>query len=77
MCECLEVSRSSYYDWCEGKLSSRQAANEQLDVAINNVYQFHGGKYGSPRICRDLKDKGIKPSRGAPHHPQTQGKIER
>ena len=60
MCECLEVSRSSYYDWCEGKLSSRQAANEQLDVAINNVYQFHGGKYGSPRICRDLKDQGIK-----------------
>jgi transposase InsO family protein len=36
-----------------------------------------GSSYVSGDLAEWLKDKGMKHSRGAPCHPQTQGKIER
>lgn len=36
-----------------------------------------GSSYVSGDLAEWLKDKGMKHSRGAPYHPQTQGKIER
>jgi len=37
----------------------------------------NGASYVSGDLAQWLKDKGMKHSRGAPYHPQTQGKIER
>ncbi|MCV2895008.1 IS3 family transposase [Lentibacter sp. XHP0401] len=37
----------------------------------------NGSSYVSGDLAEWLKDKGMKHSRGAPYHPQTQGKIER
>lgn len=37
----------------------------------------NGSSYVSGDLAEWLKDKGIKHSRGAPYHPQTQDKIER
>jgi len=37
----------------------------------------NGSSYVSGELAEWLDDKGIKHSRGAPYHPQTQGKIER
>ena len=37
----------------------------------------NGSSYVSSDLADWLKDKGMKHSRGAPYHPQTQGKIER
>jgi transposase InsO family protein len=37
----------------------------------------NGSSYVSDDLAEWLKDKGMKHSRGAPYHPQTQGKIER
>ena len=37
----------------------------------------NGSSYVSGDLAQWLKDKGMKHSRGAPYHPQTQGKIER
>ena len=37
----------------------------------------NGSSYVSGDLAAWLKDKGMKHSRGAPYHPQTQGKIER
>ena len=37
----------------------------------------NGTSYVSSDLADWLKDKGMKHSRGAPYHPQTQGKIER
>jgi transposase InsO family protein len=37
----------------------------------------NGSSYVSGELAEWLKDKGMKHSRGAPYHPQTQGKIER
>ena len=37
----------------------------------------NGSSYVSGELAEWLNDKGMKHSRGAPYHPQTQGKIER
>jgi len=37
----------------------------------------NGASYVSADLAEWLQDKGMKHSRGAPYHPQTQGKIER
>ncbi len=37
----------------------------------------NGSSYVSADLAEWLQDKGMKHSRGAPYHPQTQGKIER
>jgi len=37
----------------------------------------NGSSYVSGELAEWLSDKGMKHSRGAPYHPQTQGKIER
>ena len=63
---------------------------DTLDLALaasgcNQVHVVHkprllsdnGSSYVSSDLADWLKDKGMKHSRGAPYHPQTQGKIER
>jgi transposase InsO family protein len=37
----------------------------------------NGSSYVASELARWLKDQGMTHVRGAPHHPQTQGKIER
>jgi len=54
MCECLEVSRSGYYDWLGRPPSKREQKNKLLDAKIVNVYEDHKGRYGSPRITKEL-----------------------
>ena len=39
--------------------------------------QHNGSSYIASELAEWLHDKGMKHSRGAPYHPQTQGKIER
>jgi putative transposase len=50
-------------------------------VAITSNKHFFPTCYGSSYIAGDLaeylEDKGMQHVRGAPYHPQTQGKIER
>ena len=63
---------------------------DTLDLALqaSGCDQFHvvhkprllsdnGSSYVSGDLAEWLQDKGMKHSRGAPYHPQTQGKIER
>jgi RNA-directed DNA polymerase len=37
----------------------------------------NGASYVAGDLAKWLEDKGMEPVRGAPYHPQTQGKIER
>jgi len=63
---------------------------DTLDMALqasgcDQVHVIHkprllsdnGSSYVSADLAEWLQDKGMKHSRGAPYHPQTQGKIER
>ena len=51
---------------------------DQVHVAHKpRLLSDNGSSYVSGELAEWLQDKGMKHSRGAPYHPQTQGKIER
>lgn len=58
MCEILGVSRSGYYTFCGRKPSNQQQANQILDTQIKEIYSAHRGRYGTPRIHRELQAQG-------------------
>ncbi len=58
MCRVLEVSRSGYYRWLGRKPSQRQLDNQRLDAQIRQIYDDSKGRYGSPKITQELRDRG-------------------
>jgi transposase InsO family protein len=63
MCRVLEVSRSSYYKWRSNYLSQRMQKRKQLDEVIKVVYFWAKQRYGSPRIAKELAQRGFPVSR--------------
>jgi transposase InsO family protein len=63
MCRVLEVSRSGYYRWLKSKPSRRELDNRQLDAQIREIYDNSKGRYGSPKIQKELDDRGRKVSK--------------
>jgi putative transposase len=57
-CRALGVSPAWFYKWRHGDASPRHARREQLKVKIAQLFAAHRGRYGSPRICADLRDDG-------------------
>jgi putative transposase len=61
-CRLLGVAKSSYYD--QVKRSPKRALRCRALVSqIRAVFEEHLGNYGSPRIYRDLRGKGVRVSR--------------
>jgi len=63
MCKVLRVSRSSYYGYLEGSVSTRTQENRKLVTLIRDVYQKSKQRYGSPRIHKALKAEKVEVSR--------------
>jgi len=63
MCRVLEVSESGFYAWRKRPTCQRHREDAQLTQTIHQVFDQHQGRYGSPRIYRELKDQGRKISR--------------
>lgn len=63
MCEVLQVSRSSFYHWKKIKPTGRSERRAVLSAAIFSIYNWSRGRYGSPRIARELEAKGMRASR--------------
>jgi len=63
MCNVLGVSESGFYAWRKRSASQRRREDAQLTREIEQVFDQHQGRYGSPRIYRELKDQGRKISR--------------
>jgi transposase InsO family protein len=59
MCKVLDVSSSGYYAWRGRPPSAREMANRELFQKIKAVYNESHGTYGSPRIYRKLKERGV------------------
>lgn len=59
MCCTLCASRSGYYEWRKGRVKPRLLRRQQLLEAIKQVHQEFRGNYGSPRIVRELRKRGI------------------
>ena len=59
-------------------LAPRTSGCDQVHVVHKpRLLSDNGSSYVSGDLAEWLQDKGMKHSRGAPYHPQTQGKIER
>lgn len=58
-CVALRVSRSGYYQWVGTEQSERVELNAELLKEIRRVYHEHKGRYGSPRISRQLRHEGV------------------
>ena len=63
MCAVLAVSVSGYYDWCERPVSQREQANAALVAEIRQVHAESLETYGSPRVHKELCERGQRCSR--------------
>jgi transposase InsO family protein len=57
-CRALEVSRSWFYKHSGGRPPPRAVRRQQLVDEVKQLFEAHGGTYGSPRITADLRDAG-------------------
>ena len=58
MCRVLKVHRSGFYAWLQQPLSSRAIEDRRLLTLIRESYDNSGSSYGSPRVFRDLRERG-------------------
>lgn len=63
MCGVFRVSRSGFYSWLNRKLSKREQQREVLTKEIHSLHARSKGRYGSPKITIELKDRGFSVSR--------------
>ena len=57
LCETLQVSRSGYYAWKQGRSGSRAEEDELLMPQVREVFQEHKRRYGTRRISRELASR--------------------
>ena len=58
LCQYLGVSRSGFYAWSSRGESQRQQQNRTLLRTIEQIHQETDRAYGSPRMHRELIDRG-------------------
>jgi transposase InsO family protein len=57
MAEDLRVSRSGYYAWLLREPSRHEKENKELLRLIIDIFEANKGRYGSPRVWRELVDE--------------------
>ncbi len=63
LCGCLRVTRTGFYAWKRRPESARVRRDRQLKVLVRASFTASKGRYGSPRIHRDLVDQHERVSR--------------
>ena len=63
LCSVLEVSPSGFYAWCKRLPSARARSDAQLAVQVAAVHKRSRRTYGSPRVQRDLRARGVRVGR--------------
>ena len=59
MARVFDVSRSGFYRWMNAGLSNRSIEQQGLDSHVKSVFDTHKGRYGAPRIQRELSATGV------------------
>ncbi len=59
MCDVLKIYRSTYYNIVNKKPTKRDIENLALTDIIKSAFNQYKGRYGSKRILRELKSRGI------------------
>jgi len=60
MCAVFAINPSCYYRWLRGLCNSRAERRVFIASEISRIYHWSEGRYGSPRISRELAAIGIK-----------------
>jgi len=60
LCRVLQVRRSGYYAWVEREESPRSVEDRRLTVEIRAVFAESKQRYGSPRVHRELRQRGTR-----------------
>lgn len=55
----FEVSRSGYYRWLKRAEGERARKARELTVHLQRIHQEKKQRYGSPRMCQQLRQEGI------------------
>lgn len=63
MCRALGLSRSGQHAFETREPSPRQIEQKQLDVQVAAIFHEMGGRYGAPRIEKELRARGLQTSR--------------
>jgi transposase InsO family protein len=63
MCRVLRVSPSGYYAWKRRAVSKRATRDAELADEIAQAHERSYGIYGSPRVHRELRARGVRASR--------------
>jgi transposase InsO family protein len=64
MCAVLDVSVSSYRAWKRGgKPDRKRLSDSQMLALIQSIHAEHKGAYGSPRMVRELRERGFAASK--------------
>jgi len=65
MCRVLRVHQSGYYRWLSSRAhgSPRERQNRLLKAQIGAVFKEYKGRYGSPRLQRELRARGVRANR--------------
>jgi transposase InsO family protein len=59
LCQTLQVSRSGYYAFEQGPLSSRAQEDQRLQPQIRAIFWEHKRRYGARRIAYELSSRGV------------------
>ena len=59
LCEVLMVSRSGFYSWQRRGLSATRRRRQQLTEQIQEIHYRSGRVFGSPKVYRELKARGV------------------
>lgn len=59
LCQTMEVSRSCYYAWLQGKSHQIRGHKKKIGQRVKDVFEKHLQRYGSRRIEAELKEEGV------------------
>lgn len=59
----FKLNKSGYYDWKNRKPSNREIECKQATDQVKSIYAASKGRYGSPKVTRELNRMGLKISR--------------
>ena len=63
LCRCLRVTRGGFYAWQKRPESARARRDRHLKVLVHASFAASKGRYGSPRVHRDLLEQEVRVSR--------------
>jgi putative transposase len=63
MADALQVCRSRYYAWHKNPLCARKQRDYELLDIVKDIHEESRQTYGSPRVHKDLQEKGHRCSR--------------